>query len=85
MEMALGVRARRKEEEASGSGKTKPKVDDPLLGLSRASAAPRAHFLFAGAHVLRDVRDILGDTGGLKAGLAAKNNNARVRPEGEVA
>ena len=84
MEMSLGVRARRKEEETSGRWKTEPEVNDPLLGLGRASAAPRAHIVSAGARVLRDVRDILGDAGGQRAGLAAQDNDARVRPEREV-
>ena len=82
--MALGMEARRKEEETRGRWKTEPKVNDPLLGLGRASAAPRAHIVFTGARVLRDVRDVLGDAGRQRVGLAAQYNDARVRPEREV-
>ena len=81
--MALGVEARRKEEVTRGRWKTESKVDNPLLGLGRSSAAPSAHIVSTGARVLRDVRDILGDAGRQRVGLAAQYNDARVRPERE--
>ena len=83
--MALGVEARRKEEVTRGRWKTESKVDNPLLGLGRASTAPSAHVVSTGARILRDVRDVLGDASRHRVGFAAQYNDARVRPEGEIA